>query len=91
MCPCFRRAREWCSWCIDAKEYLEAHGYKFTAIDVGEDRQAYEEMKELSEQTYVPTFVAGDHVLLSPGFASFDMFRGYDDRGRHFINVVEKL
>ena len=60
-------SREWCSWCIDAKEYLEAHGYKFTAIDVGEDRQAYEEMKELSEQTYVPTFVAGDHVL-----ANFD-------------------
>src|SRR2546428_13191750 len=55
-------SREWCSWCIDAKEYLEAHGYKFIEIDVGEDRQAYEEMKELSEQTYVPTFVAGDHV-----------------------------
>jgi len=60
-------SREWCSWCIDAKEYLEVRGYKFTHIDVGEDRQAYEEMKELSEQTYVPTFVAGDHVL-----ANFD-------------------
>jgi glutaredoxin 3 len=60
-------SREWCSWCIDAKEYLEARGYKFTEIDVGEDRQAYEEMKQLSEQTYVPTFVAGDHVL-----ANFD-------------------
>ena len=60
-------SREWCSWCIDAKEYLEAHGYKFVEIDVGEDRQAYEEMKLLSEQTYVPTFVAGDHVL-----ANFD-------------------
>ena len=60
-------SREWCSWCIDAKEYLEARGYKFIEIDVGEDRQAYEEMKELSEQTYVPTFVAGDHVL-----ANFD-------------------
>ena len=60
-------SREWCSWCIDAKEYLEARGYKFVEIDVGEDRQAYEEMKELSEQTYVPTFVAGDFVL-----ANFD-------------------
>lgn len=60
-------SREWCSWCIDAKEYLETHGYKFLEIDVGEDRQAYEEMKQLSEQTYVPTFVAGDHVL-----ANFD-------------------
>jgi len=35
--------------------------------------------------------VAGDHVLLSPGFASFDMFRGYDDRGRQFTRLVEKL
>ena len=60
-------SREWCSWCIDAKEYLEARGYKFTHIDVGEDRDAYEEMKQLSEQTYVPTFVAGDHVI-----ANFD-------------------
>ena len=35
--------------------------------------------------------VAGDHVLLSPGFASFDMFRGYDDRGRQFESLVENL
>ncbi|HVT72338.1 MAG TPA: cyanophycin synthetase, partial [Lacunisphaera sp.] len=34
---------------------------------------------------------AGDHVLLSPAFASFDMFRGYDDRGRQFVQLVEKL
>jgi UDP-N-acetylmuramoylalanine--D-glutamate ligase len=34
---------------------------------------------------------SGDHVLLSPGFASFDMFQGYDDRGRQFVNLVEKL
>ena len=60
-------SREWCSWCIDAKDYLTERGYNFTEIDVGEDRQAYEEMKEVSEQTYVPTFVAGDKVL-----ANFD-------------------
>ena len=33
----------------------------------------------------------GDHILLSPGFASFDMFRGYDDRGLQFESIVEKL
>jgi UDP-N-acetylmuramoylalanine--D-glutamate ligase len=33
----------------------------------------------------------GDHVVLSPGFASFDMFRGYDDRGRQFEALVENL
>ena len=60
-------SREWCSWCMDAKDYLSERGYKFTEIDVGQDRHAYEEMKQLSEQTYVPTFVAGDKVL-----ANFD-------------------
>jgi glutaredoxin 3 len=56
-------SREWCSWCIDAKDYLSEKGYRFQEIDVGKDRQAYEEMKQLSAQTYVPTFVAGDKVL----------------------------
>lgn len=37
------------------------------------------------------TAVSGDHVLLSPGFASFDMFRGYDDRGRQFETLVGNL
>jgi glutaredoxin 3 len=60
-------SREWCSWCIDAKDYLSQRGYNFVEIDVGQDRQAYEEMKDLSDQTYVPTFVAGDKVL-----ANFD-------------------
>ena len=60
-------SREWCSWCIDAKDYLSEKGYCFKEIDVGKDRQAYEEMKQVSAQTYVPTFVAGDKVL-----ANFD-------------------
>jgi glutaredoxin len=60
-------SRKWCSWCIDAKDYLKDKGYCFQEIDVGKDRQAYEEMRQLSSQTYVPTFVAGDKVL-----ANFD-------------------
>lgn len=34
---------------------------------------------------------SGDQILLSPGFASFDMFSGYDDRGRQFEELVENL
>ena len=33
----------------------------------------------------------GDHVVLSPGFASFDQFSGYDDRGRQFETLVGNL
>ncbi len=60
-------SREWCSWCIDAKGFLTERGYGFTEIDVGQDRQAYRRMVELSDQTYVPTLVAGEEVL-----ANFD-------------------
>jgi len=35
--------------------------------------------------------VAGDIVLLSPACASFDMFRGFEDRGEQFKNCVETI
>lgn len=65
-------SREWCSWCIDAKDYLSERGFAFTEIDVGQDRQAYEEMKEISEQTYVPTLVLNDEDGEEKVLANFD-------------------
>jgi glutaredoxin 3 len=74
-------SREWCSWCIDAKDFLAQRGYKFVEIDVGKDRQAYAEMAELSAQTCVPTFVAGDKVL-----ANFDTDQLEKFLNEHQIN-----
>src|SRR4029077_8034789 len=29
-------SRAMCSWCIDAKDFLQARGYKFVEVDVGQ-------------------------------------------------------
>jgi len=60
--------RKWCGWCIDAKEYLKAHGLAFQEADVGLDPAANKEMQSLSGQSSVPTIVVDGHVL-----ANFDV------------------
>lgn len=35
--------------------------------------------------------VRHDVVLLSPGFASFDLYKNYEDRGNQFIKAVQAL
>lgn len=34
---------------------------------------------------------SGEHVLLSPGFASFDLFKNYEDRGDQFEELVRNI
>lgn len=53
----------------------------------------YEDADSMEEAVRVASIHAepGDLVLLSPGCASFDMFRDYEDRGRQFKEFVNKL
>lgn len=34
---------------------------------------------------------SGQHILLSPGFSSFDMFSGYSERGEIYRKAVNAL
>jgi glutaredoxin-like YruB-family protein len=56
-------SRQYCGWCLDAKEYLKEHGIPFEEVDVGRDPVANEEMRKLSGQRYVPTIVIDGNVL----------------------------
>lgn len=51
------------------------------------------EAKTMSEIVKQATTLAkpGDAVVLSPGFASFDMFKNFEERGKQFNAAVEAL
>jgi UDP-N-acetylmuramoylalanine--D-glutamate ligase len=50
-----------------------------------------EETFEAAVSRAVSLATSGGSVLLSPGCASFDMFRDYKERGKKFQNLVQKL
>ena len=52
-----------CPWCSMAEDHLDKRGYKYTKIDVRRDSAAFQELKQISSQTYAPTLVVGDLFL----------------------------
>lgn len=56
-----------CPWCTMAEEWLDSHGYRYTAVNVSADRLAFDEMIRLSGQRRAPTLCVGDAVLADFG------------------------
>jgi alkyl hydroperoxide reductase subunit F len=59
-----------CQYCRLTKAFLQRHGVEYTEIDVGTDRDAAEEMVELTGQLGVPVTVIGEEVIIG-----FDLAR----------------
>jgi glutaredoxin len=55
--------RPMCSWCIDAKAWLEEQGLKYTMFDVGADEEARQRAIQLSGDSVVPVIEVDGHVL----------------------------
>ncbi len=80
-----------------------AQGRVRLAVLMGEDaRRLAESLETVTEVVYATSMESavsaaaraaqpGDTVLLSPACASFDMFDGFEDRGRQYAAAVEGL
>ena len=55
---------ETCPWCHKAADFFEEHKVKFTAVDVGEDERAAEEMIEKSGQKGVPVIDIDGNIVV---------------------------
>lgn len=60
---------------------LKASGVPYSVV--GNMEEAVTEAFRMASQ--------GDVVLLSPAAASFDLYRNYEERGEHFVRVVQSL
>jgi alkyl hydroperoxide reductase subunit F len=60
-----------CMYCYTVKGYLEDNGFEYEEINIYEDTQAYEEMKEFSGQKNVPVTVIGEEIILGWDKAKF--------------------
>ena len=55
--------RPMCSWCMDAKAWLDQQGLKYTVADVGTDLAARQKAVALTGQTLVPVIEVDGLVL----------------------------
>lgn len=59
--------KPYCGWCHKARHWLDAQGIKYETLDVIADRDAYNEMVELSGQTLAPVIDVDGQILADFG------------------------
>jgi len=64
----------------------EDEKYEKSALNLTEEPSFDEAVKKAADMAK-----AGDVVLLSPASASFDAFANFEERGHHFVDLVNKL
>jgi len=59
--------KPYCGWCHKAERWLNERGIKYETLDVINDREAYDEMVELSGQTLAPVIDVDGEILADFG------------------------
>jgi glutaredoxin len=68
--------KEGCPWCEEAEDLLKRFGIRYQRIDVLKDRESYQRMVKISEQSRAPTLEWEDEVLADFGGKELlDFFR----------------
>jgi glutaredoxin len=55
--------KPWCGWCQEAEEWLENRNIEYETLDVTNDRNARQEMLQLSGQTLAPVIEVDGEIL----------------------------
>lgn len=66
--------KPYCGWCHDAKDWLDERGIQYEELDVTSNRQARQEMLELSGQTLAPVIEVDGEVLADFGTDELEEF-----------------
>ena len=68
-----------CPWCREARDFLDARGYRYEEIDVRANPERMQELLDVSGQSLAPTMTVGD--LLLADFGSDELARFLDQHG----------
>jgi glutaredoxin len=55
--------KPWCGWCQEAEQWLDNRSIEYDRLDVTSDREARQEMLQLSGQTLAPVIEVDGEIL----------------------------